>query len=429
MTRLLRVGTIDGAAPVPPSKSHALRALAASLLAIAHPADGPSRITPWPACDDARAALTVARGLGARLHLLPDGDETALDVEGLPKPHGPGGDLPCGESALCLRLFACVAALGGGPWSLTATGTLRHRSTDALGPVLETLGARFHAPTGRPPLTVSGPMRGGTVRLDARQTSQVLTGLLTALPSASEPSTLHLDASPVSRPYVDLTLRVLARTGVVLHEEDEGRTWRIPAHQVRRATHHAVEGDWSAAAFLAVAGALAGRVRVTGLDPGSVQGDRAVLAVLAEAGARVAWEGPDLTVAREHLRPFTFDATHHPDLVPPLAALATGCAGRSVFRAVGRLRGKESDRLDALARGLHALGARVTADTDTLTVEGGPLQGDANLDPCGDHRIAMALATAALLARHPSRLRDEACVAKSWPGYWDTLARLQGAAP
>jgi 3-phosphoshikimate 1-carboxyvinyltransferase len=195
----------------------------------------------------------------------------------------------------------------------------------------------------------------------------------------------------------------------------------------------AVEGDWSGAAFLLVAGAVAGQVGVDGLEPASSQADRAVLEALAAAGARPRWEGGTLWVERADLHGFDFDATDCPDLFPPLATLACHARGTSRLRGAGRLKAKESDRATALVTELSAMGARLRVEGDLMVVEGGgTLPGGAlaggTVDPHNDHRIAMACAVAGLMSRDGATMEGEACVDKSYPGFFRALASLRGGA-
>ncbi|HOX44203.1 MAG TPA: 3-phosphoshikimate 1-carboxyvinyltransferase [Myxococcota bacterium] len=411
--RWVRPGKLGGRLRAPPSKSVTLRAVAAAALA-----EGTSSLLGPSTCDDARAALAAARALGAEVEERPG----EWRLRGLARE--PAAELTCGESGLCLRAFACLAALGPRPCLLRAEGSLRTRPVGPLEAPLQALGAACETAAGLPPVRVRGPLRGGRARVDGAHTSQLLTGLLLAAPRCPEDSLLEVTRL-ASAPYVRLTLEVLQAFGLALEAEAGLTRFRVPGGQRARAARLEVEGDWSGAAFPLVLGALAGPVAVDGLRPASAQADRAVLEALAAAGATPAF-GPDgaLGVERAALRPFEFDARDCPDLFPPLAALALGCPGTSRLIGLGRLRHKESDRAAALIEELGKLGGRLGAEGEALRIEGGRPLRAARIDPRGDHRIAMAAAVAAVALGQGAALEQPGCVAKSYPAFFDDLARL-----
>ena len=317
-----------------------------------------------------------------------------------------------------------MAALGEGRFTLVGEGSLATRPVDMVLEPLRQLGVRCATRDGRPPVTVQGPLRGGRAEVDGSASSQFLSGLLLALPRAAGDSRLAVRGLR-SGAYVRMTLEVLAAFGARVAADPDGAGYRIPGGQSYRPVDLAVEGDWSGAAFLLVAGALAGEVTVAGLDPRSAQPDRAVLDALAAAGAPVRWQDGELRVAQGDLRAFQFDATDCPDLFPPLAALACHARGVSRIAGVARLAHKESDRGAALVSELSALGARLAVRDGALEITGGPLAGG-HLDPHNDHRMAMAGAVAALRSRDGVTMAGEACVAKSYPEFFQVLASLRG---
>ena len=403
---------IDGTLVAPPSKSVMIRVTAAALLA----GNVRTRILNASLCDDALAGLRVARALGASVEISP----AEVTIEG--GLHPVERVLDCGESGLCLRMFTAIAALCPGEFTLTGRARLLGRPTTAVAGPMRALGARCRTRNGHPPITVHGPLRGGAATVDGAVTSQFLSGLLMALPCADGDSRL-VARNLASRPYVELTLTLLRRFGVRIDREDEDR-FIIPGGQLPRIGDHHVEGDWSAAACLLVLGAIGGRIRVIGLDPESTQADRQVLDILAAAGARVSRLAEGAEVEHDRLRAFEFDATDAPDLVPPLAALACYCEGTSVFTGVGRLKYKESSRAEIVAREFSGLGVRIDARDDTLAIRGGPIQGGSARSH-GDHRIAMALAAAAVAARGPVAIDGVEHVAKSYPRFLEDLAAVR----
>jgi len=331
-----------------------------------------------------------------------------------------------------LRMFAALAALSGNAATLDARGSLRARPVGMAESAVRAFGASCNSAEGAPPLGVRGPLRGGAARIDGSESSQAVSGLLLALALAEGDSMLEVER-PASGGYLDLTLATMRAFGLHVDEErTEGgaRRFRIPGGQTPRAREITVEGDWSGAAFPLVAGACAGAVGaplvVEGLNADSTQPDRAILEALRLAGAEPRVEGSSVTVARAELRAFRFDATDSPDLFPPLVALAASCPGVTELRGARRLRAKESDRALALAGEFGMLGVAVELDGDLMRVRGGPI-GGGPADSRGDHRVAMALAVAALSADGPVTIRGASCVAKSWPSFFAELDRLRAS--
>ncbi len=410
----LRYRPLRGEVRAPPSKSLSIRALAAACLV-----RGRTRLLGVSDCADARAARRAVQALGARIEPVPGGLEVVGGVG------APGPQLDCGESGLCLRLFAALAALGERSVELRASGSLARRPVDMLTAPLRALGADCRTSAGLAPVRVRGPLAGGRVRVDGAESSQFLSGLLMACPRAAAPTVLEV-RDLRSRPYVRLTLELLRAFGIDWEAAADLSRFRHPGGQAYRAeVELAIEGDWSGAAGLLAAGALAGPLRVTGLRPDSAQADRAVLVALRAAGARVVEEpaAEAVTVAPGRPRPFAFDATDCPDLIPVLAALATALPGESVLAGAGRLHRKECDRAAALVAELGRLGARVRLDGDRLRVAPGRWRA-AEVDPRGDHRMVMAAAVAALAGRGRVDIADAGCVAKSYPGFMDDLRAL-----
>lgn len=425
--------TVDGTIVAPPSKSASIRAIAAATLA-----EGTSTIVRASRCDDARAALAVAAALGARREPRASGALEEEGAEQLTLTGVPGVErvtpqplpLRCGESALTLRLFAPIAARLFPEVRLEGSGTLLERSVEMLEPPLSALGVACRSRDGRLPLELRGTLRAGAVEIDGSLTSQALSGLLMALPTCAGDSTIAV-RDLVSEGYAELTRTVMQAFGVEVPTARpvaggaDALRFEVPGGQRYRPSTFTVEGDWSGAAFLLVAGAIAGRVRIEGVAPESNQPDRVVLDALERAGAVVCCDEDGTVVEQGPLRGFVFDATSCPDLLPPLCVLACGARGRSVLRGAGRLAHKESHRAETLCSELGKLGAGIERVGDELRVQGGPLSGGA-VSACGDHRIAMACAVAALRASGPVAIAGASCVSKSYPAFFDHLAALTG---
>lgn len=410
--KFIKPGKVDGVCRAPSSKSELQRAIAAAFLARGH-----SEISFFGLCDDSRAALNIVEALGASVQSAED----RLIIEaGVRKP---ASSLDCGESGLCLRMFAPIAALFEEEIILTARGSLLKRPVAMVEAGLKNAGARCQSRGGFPPLIVQGPLAGGKILLDGSQSSQHVTGFLMALPLVDGDSELIVD-NLRSMPYVKLTLAVLNAFGVSADADFKNGRFLIREGQRYLPRSYSVEGDWSGAAFLLVAGAVAGRVTVTDLNPASLQADRNILSVLEECGAELSFSYQEVTVARDSLTAFDFNAEEAPDLFPPLAVLACYCRGKSRIRGTGRLRYKESARADALVDVLGRMGAVIQLDGDALEISGSDLNGG-KVDSHNDHRIAMAAAIAALGSREGVEVDHPECVSKSYPHFFDDLERLK----
>jgi 3-phosphoshikimate 1-carboxyvinyltransferase len=410
--KMIEPSSLEGALTAPPSKSMMQRAVAAA--ALAH---GSSVLLNPSFCEDAIAALGIAEGLGAEVRR----ESTKVRIKGGGQPRG--HRLACGESGLCMRLFTPMAALFNHPFTLTGTGSLVSRPVGALEEPLRALGALCQTHRGFPPVAVRGPIRGGRVSVDGSMSSQVASGLLMALPLCPQDSVLTV-ADLKSKPYLRMTLSLLGKFGIII-QHDEGLTrFEIPGNQAYHPRTYRVEGDWSGGAFLLVAGAIAGRVKVRGLSDKSLQADRAILEALEKAGAKIQIERDAVTVEQGSLKAFKFDATDCPDLFPPLAALACHCQGRSVIQGTERLRHKESDRALALVAEFGKMGARIHLQDGRMEVTGKRLRGG-EVSSRHDHRIAMACAVAGLGSEKGVAIRDWACVAKSYPQFFDDLETLR----
>jgi 3-phosphoshikimate 1-carboxyvinyltransferase len=270
-------------------------------------------------------------------------------------------------------------------------------------------------------VVVKGPFKGGTVEIDGSVSSQVLTGLLIAAPHALFPVTFRV-GDLKSRPYVDITTRMMRDFGVVVENKDF-KEFVVPAPQKYISKSYSVEGDWSGAAFLLVAGAIAGEVTVTNLDFQSAQADKAILTALKNSGAQLLVEKDRITVKKSQLKAFRFDATHCPDLFPPLVVLAAACDGISQIRGVSRLRGKESDRATSLQQEFGKLGLYISLEGDNMLIKGNSLNGGMVFSH-NDHRIAMACAVAGLIASESVIIDKAEAVNKSYPEFFEDLRRI-----
>lgn len=413
MDKTISGARVSGSLTPPCSKSYAQRALAAALLS-----DEVSVLRNIEFCDDTRSALRCIETLGAQVTRT---GATTLSVAGGLRPAG--NELYVGESGLSTRLFTPIAALCAKPVTIRGEGTLLQRPMGMMAEPLRRLGVRVTDNHGRLPIEVRGPMRGGRAEVDGSVSSQFITGLLLSLPRAAGDTTLHVRGA-VSAPYLDMTLDTAQRFGVELCQRDYEEFY-IPGQQRYRATDLSIEGDWSAAAMLLVAGATAGEVTVRNVPWLSRQADTAICTALARAGAALVHDAQRVTAARRPLRAFEFDATHCPDLFPALAALAAAADGVSVLRGASRLPHKESNRAQAIREQYGRLGICVELpEEDVMTIRGGKIR-SARVSSCHDHRIAMSLAVAALRCDGEVSIEHAECVAKSYPGFFEELEKIK----
>lgn len=400
----------------PCSKSYAQRALAAALLA-----SGRTTLRGIELCRDTRSAIEAIRNLGARVTIE---DDNTLIIDGGLNPVVER--LNVGESGLAARLFTPIASLVDRAMVIDGEGTLRHRPMSMMVDPLRALGVDVRDGGGRLPIEVRGPIRGGRIKVDGSISSQFITGLLIALPMANEDTTIEVE-NAVSIPYIDMTLETLERFGVeVMHNEGDYSEFYIEGNQEFTPVDYTIESDWSAAAFIMVAAAIAGEVTIHNISTLSRQADTAVCRALERAGASIIIEESAITVAHRPLEAFSFDATNSPDLFPALVALAAAADGVSTIYGIERLRGKESDRGEVLKEEYAKLGIDIELDYDenVMRVVGGMPQA-AEVDSHDDHRIAMSLAITSLRIAEELPIRNRECVAKSYPSFFEDLEMLK----
>lgn len=408
--QIIHPSSIAGTLPAPASKSMMQRAIAIATLA-----QGTSVLHGYTPSNDSDAALQIAHDLGADVRLTDD----IVTIKGGLNPRS--SILNCGEAGLGIRMFTPIASLWHKPIELHGEGSLRTRPVDSLMPSLRDLGVRIETNNGFVPVQVCGPIQGGTAKVDGSLSSQILTGLLIAAPLAHKDTTYIVD-NLKSKPYIDMTLQIMQDFGVqASHTSYE--VFTIPAQQSYTAQEYRVEGDWSGASFLLVAGALGGSITVTNVRSNSTQADIALLHAIRDAGAIVEVSEQSTTIRKQSLQAFTFDATDCPDLFPPLVSLAAHCTGVSEIKGVSRLKHKESDRATVLQQEFAKLGTRIDNSGDSMFVYGGTLRGG-RIHAHNDHRIAMAGAVAAILAQKPIEIENPECVAKSYPGFWDDFKTI-----
>lgn len=419
--------TLSGRIEAPGSKSHMQRLLAAALLST-----GRSEILRPAENDDCLAVLSAVAALGADIEIgeapSPGGDR--IEITGGLAPRS--NVLEVGESGLGARMLAPIAALSALTLTIDGCGSLLGRPMSDWAEIFPALGAKIRLTNGSLPLEVCGPLQGGTVRYNGSLSSQFTTGLLLALPCAPSDSVLEIEELS-SRPYVEMTLEVMAAAGVeVTWEQGKERDrFLIPGRQSYLPTSTEVAGDWSAGATWLILACLAGdeTMVVDRLEHSPEQADRAVQGALLFSGVKLMRTEAGIQVDARKKKGFEFDARHCPDLVPVLAAYAAFCKGASRILGRERLRHKESDRGAAIVEEFAKAGVRVEIDGDTLIVH--PNKGKqarvlpATFDARGDHRMVMAAAILGTAGASIEILGAEA-ISKSYPNFFEDLAAVGG---
>ena len=486
----------EGPLSMPVSKSFAQRAIIAAALA-----DGTSHLKGYTPCGDNEAAIQVARNLGAEVSV--DGNmvtikgisaslgglKQLLSADGTPSQDEDGTPvLHVGESGLLTRMMIPIMSqIGTEAVKFTGEKTLLGRPLTGAKEIMDAFEAEIADQAGndgdlhagnderhpRPdrgsdavsvPLTVKGPLKAGRAEISGKHGSQLISGLLMALPFSEKNSSLIVH-EPKSIPYMFITLEVLKKFGIKVGNDMLGgpdflasdgdwslcteMVFKVKGGQKYKAADIDLEGDWSAAANFLVAGAIFGKLEVQGLDTTSLQADLSIMDILMDAGASLSQLDGDrgnITVQRAPLKAFSVDASNCPDLFPIISVLAAFCQGTSRLAGVGRLANKESDRAKAIIGMLTQMGVEASVDGDIMIIEGhslaqrllrgaaarstadasasdeapalisGLLRGG-NYTSHHDHRMVMALKVAALGADSPIVIDDEECVAKSFPQF------------
>lgn len=421
MTVTVHPSSVKGTITAPPSKSSMQRACAAAL--ITH---GTTIIANAGNSNDENAALNIIRQLGASVKR--EGNKITVvsnDHIYQYKDTRKNVVVDCGESGLSMRMFSPIGGLFNYDIVFTGTGSLTKRPMDFLEKYLPRLQIEVKSNDGKIPVTVRGPVHPKEITVDGSLSSQYLTGLLFLFAKAAKrPVTIKVKELQ-SRPYIDLTIAVLNHFGFEIINNDYKSFGIIPQKAPPlTAIKYTVEGDWSNVAFLLVAGAIKGPVILKGADMHSFQGDKKILDALYAAEAEVVIHKKEIHVNGGDLKSFTFDATHCPDLFPPLVALASYCNGVSSISGVFRLLHKESDRAMTLKKEFGKMGVEIELNGDIMQIHGNKKLKGAKVDSHNDHRIAMACAIAALGAKGKTEISHAEAVNKSYPEFFKDLKSL-----
>ena len=407
MTRTVAPGPRTGVIQIPASKSQAHRMLICAALS-----EAPSRLVLDGFSADIEATVQCLEALGAQL------TQEAAGLLITPNGARPANaKLDVGESGSTLRFLLPVLGALGVQAEIQMHGRLPERPLSPLWEVLEAHGMQLQRDGAV--LHTDGQLCAGDYSLPGNVSSQFISGLL------SGNSTLTVTGALQSARYVSMTEQALAAAGIFTKKD--GQVWQIGGGQRYAAPAvQTVEGDWSNAAFFLCMGALSETgVTVAGLNPASLQADRAITELLTRFGAELTISGQAVTVRRGSLHGITLDAGPIPDLIPVVSCLAALCEGETRIENAARLRLKESDRLQTTAALISALGGSVRELPDGLVILGRARLSGGTADACGDHRIAMSAAMAACGCEGPVTVLGSECVAKSYPAFWEDFASLR----
>lgn len=386
---------LNGRLTIPPSKSAAHRALICSFLS------GGGSVEPIISSNDMIATQQAIRAL--------QNDESIVD---------------CIESGSTLRFMIPVAAALGKNVTFVGEGRLPERPIGDYLRLLPEHNVSCESDGGLP-LTIKGKLSAGRFELAGDVSSQYITGLLLALPLLDGDSDIVLTTTLQSKPYVDMTIKVMGDYGVCVDETDYG--YHIAGNQKYIVRDYHVESDWSQAAFFLVAGAIGGDVILDGLDMNSTQGDKKIVDLLLQFGANISAQNNVIHCSKGDLHGIEIDATDIPDMVPSLAVVASFAKGRTVITGAERLRYKESDRIESVVSNLKKMGVSVEEKQDGMTIVGGDVN-SAEIDGYNDHRIVMAFSVAGLFANGESLISDAQSINKSYPLFFDDYNSIGGKA-
>ena len=407
--------SLSGVVSAPPSKAETHRALFAGLLS-----RGTTGIHNPLSSDDTKASLNAVSALGARLHLA----RGSWRIESDGMPHPPSGRIECGESGVTLRFTTPIASLVGVDVNLSGSARLMQRPLQPLIEAMKQLGVSIKA---RPVEVVvkAARVKGGSVRIPGNVSSQFISGLLFAGPLMEEGLEITVTSSLESRGYVALTIEAMKEHGINVQTNSDMSRLQIAPHQKYRSADHTIPGDYSSAAFLMSSAAVTGsRITITGLSQTESDPDSAFLKILAKMGVRSSFSPDGLQVEVQELKASQVNISNCPDLGPVTVVLGVFADGKTEITGAERLRYKESDRLTAIVSELRSLGAEVEVTEAGLVVYGPSTLRGGIVESHGDHRIAMALAVAALNATGPVTIRNAESVNKSYPTFFDDIRSL-----
>ncbi|WP_394205294.1 3-phosphoshikimate 1-carboxyvinyltransferase [Shewanella waksmanii] len=420
--RLEPIQQVQGTINIPGSKSISNRALLLATLA-----SGKTKLTNLLDSDDIRYMLASLKQLGVKFTLSEN--NTVCELEGLGRPltTSEAQTLFLGNAGTAMRPLCAALALGEGQFTLTGEPRMEERPIGDLVDALRTLGAdvTYLKNDGFPPLTINATgLNGGTVEIAGDLSSQFLTALLMVTPLAKDSVTIHIKGELVSKPYIDITIALMAQFGVKVINHDYKQFEIVSGQKYQSPGTVLVEGDASSASYFLAAGAIkGGEVKVTGVGLKSIQGDVKFADVLEKMGAEIIW-GDDYIIAKGGvLNAIDLDMNHIPDAAMTIATAALFAKGTTRMTNIYNWRIKETDRLAAMATELRKVGAIVDEGHDYITITPPAELNTAEIDTYNDHRMAMCFSMLAF-AQCGITINDPDCTSKTFPDYFNQFASL-----
>ena len=403
-----------GELSAPPSKSYMHRILICAALS-----DKCTEIKCSELSEDTRATLNALSSLGAEFEIK----ENSIFVTPVGENKTQIKEIDCKESGSTFRFMLPVAASLGGKALFFGSKRLSQRPILPLCECLEKHGVVFENGKGTLPCEIDGKIKSGVYEIAGDVSSQFVSGLMMALGNIGG-GEIKITGQIKSAPYIEITAEVMKLFGVDVNKSDSG--YIIKSDGYKTTGEAFVEGDLSNAAFHLAMGALGGEVKIFGLKENTAQGDGKIIDILKEMGADVVREKDAVTIKKSALSPIMIDCEDIPDIVPILCVIASGVKGESVFYNIKRLREKESDRVESTCALIKGLGGNITADENTIKVNGtGKLRGGI-VDSFNDHRIAMSAAAASVICDEEVTIKDAQAVNKSYPDFFEKFALLGG---
>ncbi|EBJ2906168.1 3-phosphoshikimate 1-carboxyvinyltransferase [Salmonella enterica] len=415
------IARVDGAINLPGSKSVSNRALLLAALAC-----GKTVLTNLLDSDDVRHMLNALSALGINYTL--SADRTRCDITGNGGPlRAPGAlELFLGNAGTAMRPLAAALCLGQNEIVLTGEPRMKERPIGHLVDSLRQGGANidYLEQENYPPLRLRGGFIGGDIEVDGSVSSQFLTALLMTAPLAPEDTIIRVKGELVSKPYIDITLNLMKTFGVEIANHHYQQFVVKGGQQYHSPGRYLVEGDASSASYFLAAGAIkGGTVKVTGIGRKSMQGDIRFADVLEKMGATITWGDDFIACTRGELHAIDMDMNHIPDAAMTIATTALFAKGTTTLRNIYNWRVKETDRLFAMATELRKVGAEVEEGHDYICITPPAKLQHADIGTYNDHRMAMCFSLVAL-SDTPVTILDPKCTAKTFPDYFEQLARM-----
>jgi len=410
MNKIVKPFKYNSAIQVNASKSYAQRALILSAISL-----GESHLKNIDDSADVQAVLACIKELGAEVKQVAPEEFQVVPVKRELKENL---ILNVGESGLALHLLAFITTQFCKDFEVIGTGTLLKRSQKKLIDLLESCGLNVSHTNFHLPLRIRGILNPSNVVFDAFESSQEVSGMLMTFPLLNNPSSLKI-ISPVSQPYIDMTLEIMRDFGIRL---EKNAVFNFPGKQHYTGNTYEIEGDWSGAATHIVGAVISGKLQLSGLNPTSKQADRAILEVVKSAGCIFHFEDSILHLNNnQKILPFSFDILNCPDLFPILAILACAANGCSKISGIHRLLNKESNRLTSVQEMLLRFGVESSVENDTIFIHGTGKVKAAEVDSYNDHIIVMAAAIAATISDGPICILNAEAIQKSYPAFFATI--------